>query len=357
MKRQKVTADPVSKASSGSPALPAARTPPNQRPQQSLSSQPSKHSTPAQPAISVKHPASAQPIQLTAGASEPASVPSSAPTPASGPRPSAPVLPALDPEILDQVVAPTGHKFGQLMERLAGLDKEIAAIETQMSNAQHTGQTTLLPEFQKEGAKKAHLKEQIKILLKQHYQKVLQAKEAQNTQAGTAGDVSKAGPDPPSVSAVGVSLTQSQTPSNAPDPSTERPAAEEHRPQIPDSQILAQFWQSRGGTVSAPSGNNLPAGPSQAQLHPSMTPEVAAQMQKLIDKKGFRPQSFGSSSQASTSTSQDTIINPNAVTHPALNSTTWHGTFTWSFPQQNGATKEVQIQVVGIVAQPTPGDM
>ncbi|KAF8838598.1 hypothetical protein BDN67DRAFT_971308 [Paxillus ammoniavirescens] len=361
MKRQKVTADPVSKASSGSPALPAARTPPNQRPQQSLSSQPSKHTTPAQPAISVKHPASAQPIQLTAGATGPAPVPSSAPTPASGSRPPAPVLPALGPEILDQVVVPTGHKFGQLMERLAGLEKEIAAIETQMSDAQHAGQMTLLPEFQKEGAKKAHLKEQIKMLLKQHYQKVLQAKEAQYTQAGT--DVSKAGPDPPSMSAVGVSLTQSQTPSNAPDPSSEHPAssaAEEHRPQIPDSQILAQFWQSRGGTVSAPSGNNFPAGPSQAQPHPSVPPEVVAQMQKLIDKKGFRPQSFGSPSQASTSTSQDTIINPNAVTHPlmqAVNSTTWHGTFTWSFPQQNGATKEVQIQVVGIVAQPTPGDI
>ncbi|KIK94223.1 hypothetical protein PAXRUDRAFT_143360 [Paxillus rubicundulus Ve08.2h10] len=359
MKRQKVTADPVSKVSSGSPALSAARTPPNQRPQQPLPSQPSKHTTPAQPAISVKHPALTRPTQLTAGTSVPASVPS-APAPASGPRPSAPVLQALDPEVLDQVVAPTGHKFGQLMERLAGLDKEIAATETQMSNAQRTGQMTFLAGFQQERAKKAHLKEQIKMLLKQHYRKVLQAKESLNTQAGTAG------PDHSSVSAVGISLTQNQAPSNALDPSSEHPASsvvEEHRSQIPDSQILAQFWQSRGGTMSAPSGNNLPAGPSQAQPHPSVTPEVAAQMQKPIDQEGFRPQSFGSSSQAPMSISQDTTINPNAVNHPhvpALNSTTWHGTLTWSFPQQNGpgqATKEVQIQVVGIVAQPTPSDI
>ncbi|KAF9243561.1 hypothetical protein BU15DRAFT_43066 [Melanogaster broomeanus] len=361
-KRHKVAVDPVSKSSSGSPALPAARIPLNQRPQQPLlsQSQPEKPVTPTQPAVSLQYPSSSQPgqtAQLTTSASGTVSASPSPSIQASAPRPSVPIPPALNPEILDQVVVPTGLKFGQLMERLKALDKEIATMEMQVFNAQSTGQMMLLAEFQEDQTKKTRLKEQIRVLLKQHYQKVLQAAEAQNAQAGIAADSSRAGPIPP-IESAGPS-TQAH-PSNSPSVSSERlatSAAVEHKSQIPDSQILAQFWQSRGGTVSTP---NFSAGPSQAQSHPHVTPEVAAQMQKLIDKKGIRPLIFGPS-QASTSTPQDTDTNLNVVNNPlmqAVDSTTWHGTFMCSFPQPNGqATKEIQLQVVGMLAQPMSGDV
>lgn len=344
MKRQKVAADAISKTSSASPALSSARIPQNQRSQQPVSPQP-----PQPPPMTVpgQNPSPAQHVQPTT--SVPASTPATA-TPSVPRPPSGPSATVINAEILDQVVAPTAFKFGQIMERLKVLEREIATIDSQISNAQNTGQAAILAGLQKDLASKAHLKEQLKMLLKQHYHRMFLVKEALNAQAGSAL---------PSGSAEAGPSVQSH-PSNAPGASSERPMGstmEEHKPAISDSQILAQFWQSRGGTVSASSGSNPQAGPSQTQTHPSVNPEVSPQMQKPIEKKGIRPQSFGPSLQPSGTTSHETAVNPNA-TNIHTSTSTWQGTFSWTPPKLSGqVANEMQIHVIGIVPPPTPSDM
>lgn len=342
-KRQKVAADPISKTSSASPALSSARIPQNQRAQQPASSQ-----VPQPPPTTVpgRNPSPAQPVQPAT--SVPASTPATA-TPSAPLPPSGPSVPVISSEILEQVVAPTAFKFGQIMERLKDLEREVAVIDSKISNAQNTGQAAILAELQKGLAPKAQLKDQLKMLLKQHYQKMFLAKEALNAQAGTAGSAL------PNGSAEAGPSTQFH-PSNAPGASSERPMGstmEEHKPVISDSQILAQFWQSRGGTVSATNGSNPQVGPSQTQSHPTVNPEVAAQMQKLIEKKGIRPQSFGPSPQPSGATSHEAAVNPNATN---VHTSTWQGSFSWTPPKLSGqVVNEMQIHVVG--TSPTPSDL
>lgn len=342
-KRQKVTADPISKTSSASPALSSARVPQNQRSQQPLSSQ-VPHPSPV--TVSGQKPSPAQSVQPTT--SVPASTPASA-TPSALLPPSGPSMSAVNAEILNHVITPPGAKFGQMMECLKVLEREIAATDLQISNAQSTIQPAVLAELQKDQALKARRKEQIKLFLRQHYQKMVLAKEALNAQATALPNGSvDAGPS-----------TQSHPP-NALGASSERsmgPKIEEHQPSIADSQVLAQFWQSRGGTISAPNGNSPQASPVQIQSHPTVAPEVAAQMQKLIEKKGIRPQSFGPSSQTS-GTSHETGVNPNAASTPALTTSAWQGTFSWTPPKHSGqVANELQIHVVGVVSPHTLNDM
>lgn len=239
-----------------------------------------------------------------------------------------------------------------MMERLEVLEREITNLDLQILNATDAGQTAILAGLQKDRAPKARLKEQIKMLLKQHYHRILLAKETLTAQVGTAGSAVPSGPAEAGPS------TQSHPP-NAPSASSERPMGpkmEEHKPVIPDSQVLAQFWQSRGGTISAPNGSNPQAGPSQTQSHPSVTPEVAAQMQKLSEKKGIRPQSFGLSPQTPGTTPHETGVNPNATGDrpiQTINTSSWLGTFSGTFPKLGGqATNEAQIHVVGIFTPP-----
>jgi hypothetical protein len=341
-KRQKLAADPISKTLSASPALPSARIPPNQRPQQPVSSQVTQSPSTS---ISGQNPSSAQPVQ--AATSVAASTPASA-SPSAPPPPSGPSVPVVNIGIFDQVVASTGLKFGQMMERLKMLEREITTIDLQIVNAPNSGQTALLAGLQNERTAKARISEQIKMLLKEHYHKLRLAKESLSAQGGAAGLAL------PNGSVEAAPSTQSHPP-NAPSVSSERPMGptmEEHKATIPDSQVVAQFWQSRGGTVSTSNSSNPQAGPSQAQAqaqaHPTITPEVAAQMQKLIEKKGIRPQGFGPSSQTPGTTSHETGVNSNA-TNNQPNISTWTGTFSGTFPKFSGqVTNEVQIHVVGM---------
>lgn len=234
------------------------------------------------------------------------------------------------------------------MERLKALEREILVIDSKITDAQNTGQAAILAGLQKDRNPKAVLKEQIKSVLRQHYQKVV-AKEAPNAQTGTAGSA------PPDGSAEGDPSSQLHPPNPA-GASRERSVGstvEEHKPVISDSQILAEFWQSRGGTISAPNSGNPPAGPSQIQSHSAMTPEVATQMQKLIDKKGIRPQNFGSTPSSGT-TSPETGVHPNVTNNQSIrapNASTWQGTLSWTFPKLSGqAAVELQLHVVGIMA-------
>lgn len=338
-KRQKVAADPISKTSSASPAPSPARIPQNQRFQQAMSPQVSQLLPTTVPS---------QPVQSTT--SVPASTPATA-TPVPLP-PSGPSMPVINSEVFDQVIAPRGLKFGQTMERLKALEREIAAMDAQISNAQNTGQAAVLAVLQEDLARMTRLREQIKMLLRQHYRKMLLAKEALIAHAGATGSVL------PNTSAEAGPSTQSHPP-NASGVSSERPVGstmEEHKPAISDSQILTQFWQSRGGMVSTSNSSTPQAGPSQTQLNPAVNPEVAAQMQKLIEKKGIRPPSFGSSSQPPGTTSHETPANPNAPNTQALPA--WQGTFSWTPPKLSGqVANEMQIHVVGIIPSPTPNDV
>ncbi|KAG6373305.1 hypothetical protein JVT61DRAFT_6443 [Boletus reticuloceps] len=347
-KRQKVAADPIPKPSSASPALTPARIPQNQRLQQPVSQITQPPST-----TSGQNSSPTQPLQA------PTSVPVSTPANASPSAPlplSAPSVSSMNNDILDQVVAPTGLKFRQMIERLPMLEREIAALDARIASARDTGQTAVLAGLQEDRTTRSRIKEQIKTLLKQHYHRVLLAKDSLDAQVGATG------PALPNPSTEPGPPTQSHPP-NAPSASSERPTGstmEEHKPMVSDSQAVAQFWQARGGTISAPSGSNPQAGPSQMPSHPTVTPEVAAQMQKLIEMKGIRPPSFGPSSQTYGTTSHETGVSPNVTNNQVIQSSnsTWIGMFSGTFPRLSGqGTNEVQIHVVGAFTTPKPTDV
>ena len=236
-----------------------------------------------------------------------------------------------------------------MMEHLKVSERDITTFDAQIVEAQNTGQTAILAKLQEDRAIKVHIREQIKLLLRQHYQKILLAKESTGSVIPTGSGA--AGPS-----------TQSHPP-NAPSTSSEQPmgpAMDEHKPVVPDSQVLAQFWQARGGTISASGSSNSQAGPSQTQTHPTVTPGLAVQMQKLIEKKGIRPPSFGPSPQTSGTTPHETSVNLNATNNQGFNTntSTWYGTFSGTFPKLSGqATNEMQIHVFGLFAAPTPSDV
>ncbi|KAF8558098.1 hypothetical protein OG21DRAFT_1481638 [Imleria badia] len=346
-KRQKVVADSISKTASASPALSSARIPQNQRAQQPVSSQITQ---PPSTTVSSQNSSPAQPVQATTSVTATPATVSPVPPLSSGPPP-------FNNEVLEQVVAPTGLKFRHMMERLQVLESDVKTLDAQIIEAQNTGQTAILPSLQNDQATKTRIKEHIKMLLRQHYQRIHLAKESLNAQATPAASVLPTG------SAEAGPSAQSHPP-NAPSTSSERPTGptmDEHKPVVHDSQALAQFWQSRGGTISASSGSNSQAGPSQTQTHPILTPELAAQMQKLMEKKGIRVPS-GPSSQTSGTTSHETSVNPNATNNQVnqplnTNTSAWHGTFSGNFPKLNGqVTNEMQIHVLGLFTSPMPND-
>jgi mediator of RNA polymerase II transcription subunit 25 len=240
------------------------------------------------------------------------------------------------------------------MERLKVLDRDIQILELRIVEAQDTGQGAVLAGLQEDRKAKTKIKEQIKELLKQHYHKALLAKENPNAPAGTVGSAlpsgsAEAGPSTPS------------HPPNAPSASSlppTSPTVDERKPTAADSQVLTQFWQSRGGTVSTADGGTPQAGPSQTQSHPTVPSEVAAQMQK---SKGIRPQSFGPSSQTSGTTSHEIGLNPNAINSQVIqpsNAPSWFGTLLGTFPK-NGSqgTIDVQVHVIGVLTTQTPTDV
>ena len=65
-----------------------------------------------------------------------------------------------------------------------------------------------------------------------------------------------------------------------------------------------------------------------------MTPEVAAQMQKLIEK-GIRLQNFGSASHTPGTTPNETGINPASATDNHVTNVAWSGNFNGNFPDHS----------------------
>ncbi|KAG9315132.1 hypothetical protein JVU11DRAFT_4255 [Chiua virens] len=339
-KRQKFTIDSTSKRPSASPALPPARIPipQNQRPQQPVPPQVAPPQPPPPPPTpaAAPNPPSTQSVQATpaAPASTPATSSSTAQPPPSGP--------SMTSEFLEQNVDGIGLTFGQAMEHLRTLDREVTMMEEQISHPQIAGQTVVLTKLQKERASKIYIREQIKLRLRQHYHKTYGPKDAPNPQAGSAASTVQN-------LTVEVGPSAQSHPPNTPNPSSEKPpgpTTEEPKPVLSDAQIMTNLWQSRGGTLSV-LGGDPSAGPNQPQPQP--TSEVAAQMQKLIEKKGIRPPVAGPSSQASGTLSQETGINSTAMTQPFIPKPNNNG--------QGASEMQLQIHAIGMYAPGTPSDV
>ena len=275
-KRQRLVTDPISKTLSASPSLSSARVPQNQRAQQSLSSQV------AQPQPTSIPASSAQPVQ--------ASVPAPVSTPAS--TSSAPLsnsggsLPDINPEVLEQVVTTTGMKFGQMLEHLKTLERIISAMDAQISNAQNNGQADLLAVLQKDRADRSNVRDKIRSVLRQHYLKMVPAKESLNVQPGPTGSALSGG-----LAEAGLS-TQSHS-------------------------------------LSAPS--------SESSIGPSMEEHKSASHSAIL------PQASGTPSQTSGTISHDSGVRPNNQLIQ------WGGTFSWTSPNVGGQVGiEMQIHVLGI---------
>ncbi|KAH7884579.1 hypothetical protein F5I97DRAFT_1929424 [Phlebopus sp. FC_14] len=339
-KRQRLDVDPMSKVATNAPALPAARTPPKDRLPQFTSTQspqvvpqntPSPHTTAMQPAQP------AQPIPAVAGA-------------VSQSNTSRP--PLANASVLEKVVNPPGITLGQMMERLKQLEMEVRDLDSQIAGAQSTGQAALAVGFQQERSTKSQLVQQIRYVFKQHYQS-LQTKETQAAQPGTASsDEAKLNSNDAE------SVPPNHQPSNAPDSSA---AIEERKSQVSDSQVLAHFWQSRGGNVTFPGSNNVTQGTNQGQPIAVVSPEVVVQMQSVNDHKAARSQNIGGTASPLASASQETTSNSNSASNlytQALSATSWYGTFSWKLPRAGDqGAGEIQAYVVGLLAPSTPGDI
>lgn len=342
-KRQKVASnDPNHRVPSGSPALSAAHTPASQRPTRPPSAQP-----PQTPAVN-------PPPQLTAAQPPSASHPPPgnpahavppSPTPAAS-QPALPHPPFFNPAMLDQAVTPAGLTSRQLMERLKQLEAEVKTLGVRMDAAQQQGQTALVVELQKVRADKSRVGLQIKQVITNHLRN-MQANYNPATMANTDGTR-------PVQSAV---QNDNQPGVGVPGPSGDKSASgalDDHKMQLSDAQSITQFWQSRGGTVNvSPSGTHQ-QGTNQTMPVP---PEFAAQMQKLVDKQGIRPQSFGLVPQPSSTAPQDVSPNPGATSSQATQpqqQPVWHGTFSWVAPETTQGAREMQVQVIALpVPQPS----
>lgn len=249
--------------------------------------------------------------------------------------------------MLDQAVTPAGFTSRQLMERLKQLEAEVKALGVQMNAAQQQGKTALVVELQKARAAKSQVGLQIKQVITNHLRN-MQANYTPATAANADGTR-------PLQSAV---QNDNQPPVGAPGPSGDKStsgALDDHKIQLSDAQSITQFWQSRGGTVNvSPSGTHQ-QGTNQTMPVP---PEFAAQMQKLVDKQGIRPQSFGLVSQPSSTAPQDASPNPGATSSQGTQpqqQPVWHGMFSWVAPEATPqGAREMQVQIIALpVPQPS----
>jgi mediator of RNA polymerase II transcription subunit 25 len=135
--------------------------------------------------------------------------------------------------------------------------------------------------------------------------------------------------------------TNTQAPSQSPQmPATTSSVNSEDIPRGPDSQALIQLMQSR----TAPNQSGAPS--------LNMTPEMFSQMQKLVEKRGIRPQqpSFPQVQQNQSPSMAVPAPAPQQPTPREMSS--WEGSLTWTgFHLTTYDRKEMHAQVK--VASPT----
>ncbi|KAF7978845.1 hypothetical protein HWV62_44653 [Athelia sp. TMB] len=135
------------------------------------------------------------------------------------------------------------------------------------------------------------------------------------------------------------SMTSPQPPQMATS-ATAMPAA------VPPAFPSAQNTQGRTGGQPFPQmGNNLNA-TSAAPVTSQMTPEMASQMQKLVENRGIRPRQ-ASLSQSTPKLAAPQLPQPMAVAGPSQpDSKTWEGALIWTgFDVTTHDRKEMQAQV------------
>ncbi|KAL4066797.1 hypothetical protein J3A83DRAFT_4190032 [Scleroderma citrinum] len=347
-KRQRVTSnDPSHRVPSGSPALLAAHTPAAQRPTRPPSAQPPHTlavNPPSQP-TGIQPPPLSQSPQVNL----PHVLPQLSTPPTS--QPAVPQQTVFNAAVLDRVIT-NGLTSRQLMERLKHLEVEVKSLDQRIAAAQQQGQVAQGAEIQKERTAKLTAGGQIKQLLMNYFRAV------QASQNATPAAVNADGPRPvQSVVQNGPGAGSSNQPTaGISGQSGDRVTSgsfDDNKVQVSDAQSFVQFWQSRGGTVNTSPAGTHPQGTNQT---PPMPPDVAVQMQKLIDRQGIRPQPFGLISQASSTTPQDTSASAGAPTNQSTQQQQqqpiWHGTFSWVASDTIGqGLKEMQVQVMALPFQ------
>ena len=114
-------------------------------------------------------------------------------------------------------------------------------------------------------------------------------------------------------------------------------------PRGPDSQALIQLMQSRAG----PNQNTLPRAPGFA-VPPNMTPEMASQMQKLVESRGMRPPqpSFPHAQPGQQNRSPVAVTASTQQQSNPQRMTFWEGSLTWTgFHVTTHDKKELRVQV------------
>ncbi|KAI6025813.1 hypothetical protein F5J12DRAFT_810524 [Pisolithus orientalis] len=330
-KRQRVTSgDPSQKSLSGSPALSAAP-----KPTRPPSAQPPHPQVPSITSPSQSTGAQISPFTHPPQVNPQHAIPQSTAVPTTS-QPNPP----------QQSLPNSAAIVERLKQLLKQLELDIKNIDMRIGAAQQQGQATAVAELQRERAEKLHQG----MSIGQHLRNQVQAMQAtfsrqavtplaanadatRSGQSATQGDL---GASPSTLTTLGIPGSQGERSASG--------GVEEQKLQMSPAQALAQFWQSRGGSVNG--ANIHSVGPNQPQ---AMTPELAAQMKKLIDKTGIRPTSFGLVPQsASSSTSQEANMNSSATNSQPNILPVWEGTFSWMVPQGNGQGPiDVQAHVRG----------
>lgn len=286
-------------------------------------------------AASIPHPA--QPSQQPSQVLQPSPIP---PHPTTTPAPNpvkSPVVPAAYPPTSAPNTIATSKQqpfptFATLVERLKAIEVEIKAIDAKLQDAQSSGNTAAVEALQKERLPKFHFMAQLRNLVVQSVKASKAAMAGSNTAAGGSGEPSQPPPQTQPQPAASSHKSEDAAPLTVPAPASV--PAEEQKPPISNQQALMQFMQARGG----------PGG------FPSASPEVAAQMQKLINRTGIQSQPFGGSPKPRAAPPPA----PVSITQPELQpqastssggSKYWEGSFTFTTSIQNEQPKGLEVQV------------
>ncbi|KAG1726263.1 uncharacterized protein EDB91DRAFT_1254405 [Suillus paluster] len=301
------------------------------------------------PAPSIQH--SAQPSQTHSQMLLPSPIPphatiTSTPSPAKPPAAPATHPPTNAP---NPNAPPTQYSFPPnisiFIDRLKGIEVDMKTLDAKLQEAQSAGNTADVELLQKERVMMYNTAIKLKTVVMQHATKASRAAmNGSNSGAGGSGEMSQPPPppqpQPQPQPAANNSMSEDAAPLTVPAPIST--PAEEQKPLLTDQQALMHFMQTRSGPGGFPS------------------PEVAAQMQKLINKTGIQPPTFSGSPKprpalppASGSTTQ-LQPQPQASTSTSSGgSKQWEGSITFT-ALHAGQPKGLETQVA--VTQST-GDL
>lgn len=317
-KRQKVSeksSPALSPRPPGGGAGPVGQRPPSRQ-------VPTPSAPPSQPHSQLLHPSPMPPHATITPVSSPAKPPAApaAHPPTNPPNPNAP---------------PTQHTFppnvNMLVDRGKGLEADIKTLEAKIQDAHSAGNAAEVESLKKERIIKYQNALKIKALLFQ-----MANRPAMGGLSAGAGGSGETQPQP----AASNGMSEDAVPSTVSAPVSA--PMEEQKPPLTDQQALMQFMQARSGSAGFPH-----------------SPEVAAQMLKLINKTGIQSSPFTGSPKprpapppASGSTYQ-----PQPQPQPQASTSTtsggpkqWEGSFTFTVSHA-GQQKGLEVQMAVAISK------